>query len=166
MTFSGAKANQWCKFVGSPRVEGDDDEDDTDDLDNEFDYGNLDSFRPHSADASFVSRLNTSRGSHRNASHMNGQSEHEPSRLGSEISLLTYGEEVIGVLQLYDVNFRYSQSNRYNDAFSCARITRFLLINMLLYPILWVVETETIRCRTPIHRYLVSRHQDGYFYCV
>ncbi|XP_023517204.1 cellulose synthase A catalytic subunit 2 [UDP-forming]-like [Cucurbita pepo subsp. pepo] len=86
---------RYKRIKGSPRVEGDDDddEDDTDDLDNEFDYGNLDSFRPHSADASFVSRLNTSRGSHCNASHINGQSEHEPSRLGSEIPLLTYGKE-------------------------------------------------------------------------
>lgn len=88
------------QIAGSPRVEGDEDEDDIDDLDNEFDYGNLDSLGPHyAAEAAFASRLNAGRGSHPNASQIPGQSEHEPSPLGSEIPLLTYGEEVIGILR-------------------------------------------------------------------
>lgn len=87
------------EITGSPRVEGDEDEDDIDDLDNEFDYGNLDALGPHHAAEGMYSHLNTGRGSHPNASHIPGQSEHEPSPLGSEIPLLTYGEEVGGVLQ-------------------------------------------------------------------
>ncbi|KAL0543527.1 hypothetical protein IC582_018624 [Cucumis melo] len=85
---------RYKRIKGSPRVEGDEDEDDIDDLDNEFDYGNLDDFGPHhAAEGSYVSHLNSGRGSHPNASHIPGQSEHEPSPLGSEIPLLTYGEE-------------------------------------------------------------------------
>ena len=76
--------------AGSPRVEGDEDEDGIDDLDNEFDYANLDSVGPyHSGEGTYGSYHNTGR----------GQSEVEPSPLGSEIPLLTYGEVVSDVLQ-------------------------------------------------------------------
>lgn len=149
------------EIAGSPRVEGDEDEDDIDDLDNEFDYGNLDDFGPHhAAEGSYGSHLNSGRGSHPNASHIPGQSEHEPSPLGSEIPLLTYGEEVSGVLQhppvLLVMKLLIFKPNPCNGFFSCARIMKFLPINMLLYPILWVMEIESIQCLPLIDQVLVS----------
>lgn len=81
------------QLAGSPRVEGDDEEDDIDDLDNEFNYGNLDTMGPHQvAEAVLSSRLNIGRGSDCNV-RIPTHSEHE-SPLGSEVPLLTYGEEV------------------------------------------------------------------------
>ncbi|XP_022978008.1 cellulose synthase A catalytic subunit 2 [UDP-forming]-like [Cucurbita maxima] len=74
---------RYKRIKGSPRVEGDEDEDGIDDLDNEFDYANLDSLGPyHSGEGTY--------GSYHNMGC--GQSELEPSPLGSEIPLLTYGE--------------------------------------------------------------------------
>ncbi|CAB4313873.1 unnamed protein product [Prunus armeniaca] len=55
---------RYKRIKGSPRVEGDDEEDDIDDLDNEFNYGNLDTMGPHQvAEAVLSSRLNIGRGS-------------------------------------------------------------------------------------------------------
>ncbi|KAH0969692.1 hypothetical protein GBA52_028484 [Prunus armeniaca] len=71
--------------VSSPRVEGDDEEDDIDDLDNEFNYGNLDTMGPHQvAEAVLSSRLNIGRGSDCNV-RIPTHSEHE-SPWDSEIS--------------------------------------------------------------------------------
>jgi hypothetical protein len=82
--------NQWT--AGSPRVEGDEEEDGIDDIDNEFDY-DLDDFgQPIHPDSVFSGRLNTGRGSNTNISGAN--SEHGSPPLNSEIPLLTYGEEV------------------------------------------------------------------------
>lgn len=87
------------QIAGSPRVEGDEEEDDIDDLDNEFDYGNADALGPQqAAEAMVSSRLNTGRSSHSNVSGMPTQSEVDSSPLGSQIPLLTYGEEVIDLL--------------------------------------------------------------------
>lgn len=81
------------QLAGTPRVEGDEEEDDIDDLDNEFCYGNLDALGSHQvAEAVLSSHLNVGRGSHYNA-RIPTHTEHESS-LGSEIPLLTYGEEV------------------------------------------------------------------------
>ncbi|CAB4283499.1 unnamed protein product [Prunus armeniaca] len=83
---------RYKRIKGSPRVEGDDEEDDIDDLDNEFNYGNLDTMGPHQvAEAVLSSRLNIGRGSDCNV-RIPTHSEHE-SPLGSEVPLLTYGEE-------------------------------------------------------------------------
>ncbi|XP_038694094.1 cellulose synthase A catalytic subunit 2 [UDP-forming]-like [Tripterygium wilfordii] len=83
---------RYKRIKGSPRVEGDEEEDDTDDLDNEFDYGNHDSMDPqYVAEAMLTSRLNTGRNS--NVSGMPVQSETESTPLGSKIPLLTYGED-------------------------------------------------------------------------
>ncbi|PQP98459.1 Cellulose synthase [Prunus yedoensis var. nudiflora] len=83
---------RYKRIKGSPRVEGDDEEDDIDDLDNEFNYGNLDTLDPHQvAEAVLSSRLNIGRGSDCNL-RIPTHSEHE-SPLGSEVPLLTYGEE-------------------------------------------------------------------------
>ena len=81
--------------AGSPRVEGDEEEDDIDDLDNEFDYGNFVGLGPHeAAEAMLSARLNTGRGHHSNASGIPSFSERETSPLSPDIPLLTYGEEV------------------------------------------------------------------------
>ncbi|KAH7520772.1 cellulose synthase A catalytic subunit 2 [UDP-forming] [Ziziphus jujuba] len=85
---------RYKRIKGSPRVEGDEEEDDIDDLDNEFDYGDFDALGPHQvAEAVLSSRLNTGRGSHFNSSGIPTQSERQSAPLGSEIPLLTYGEE-------------------------------------------------------------------------
>ncbi|KAK4256759.1 hypothetical protein QN277_006443 [Acacia crassicarpa] len=76
---------RYKRIKGSPRVEGDDDEDDIDDLDNEFDYGDPDALGPHPMSDG---RLHTGRGS----SGIPANLDHESS-LNSEIPLLTYGEE-------------------------------------------------------------------------
>ncbi|KAI9078313.1 hypothetical protein K1719_039689 [Acacia pycnantha] len=80
---------RYKRIKGSPRVEGDDDEDDIDDLDNEFDYGDLDASGPHPMSDG---RLQTGRGSNSNSSGIPANLDHESS-LNSDIPLLTYGEE-------------------------------------------------------------------------
>nr|AGV22108.1 cellulose synthase 6 [Betula luminifera] len=85
---------RYKRIKGSPRVEGDEEEDDIDDLDNEFDYGNLNGLGPQEgAEAMLYSHLNSGRGYHSNASGIPALSAHETSPLSSEIPLLTYGEE-------------------------------------------------------------------------
>lgn len=71
---------RYKRIKGSPRVEGDEEEDDIDDIDNEFEYGNLDASGPHSV----------AEGAHPYSSAI---PECESAPLGSEIPLLTYGEE-------------------------------------------------------------------------
>ncbi|EXB36918.1 Isoxaben-resistant protein 2 [Morus notabilis] len=71
---------QYKRIKGSPRVEGDEEEDGIDDIDNEFEYGNLDASGAHQV----------ADGSHPYSSAV---LERESSPLGSEIPLLTYGEE-------------------------------------------------------------------------
>ncbi|KAL2342956.1 hypothetical protein Fmac_004241 [Flemingia macrophylla] len=84
--------DEW--IAGSPRVEGDEEEDDTDDLDNEFDYGDVDGLGPQSMSESlFSGRLNTGRGANSNVSGIATNMEHGSPPLNSEIPLLTYGEE-------------------------------------------------------------------------
>ncbi|KAI6699734.1 hypothetical protein NL676_014058 [Syzygium grande] len=80
---------RYKRLKGSPRVEGDEEEDDTDDLDNEFDYDPSDSQQV--AEKMFSSRLNYGRGAHPNASGT--PTEVESSPLSSQIPLLTYGQE-------------------------------------------------------------------------
>ncbi|KAL0351614.1 UNVERIFIED_CONTAM: Cellulose synthase A catalytic subunit [UDP-forming] [Sesamum calycinum] len=75
---------RYKRIKGSPRVDGDEDEDEFDDLENEFDYN-----AQHIAEASLSSRLNIGR----SASGISTPSELDPSGLNSEIPLLTYGQE-------------------------------------------------------------------------
>ncbi|KAG2716392.1 hypothetical protein I3760_03G124400 [Carya illinoinensis] len=95
----GNQACPQCKtrykcIKGSARVEGDEEEDGIDDLDNEFDYGNLNSLGSQEvSEAMFSARLNTGRGYHSNASGIPTHLEYETSPLSSDIPLLTYGEE-------------------------------------------------------------------------
>lgn len=80
-------------ILGSPRVEGDEEEDDFDDLDHEFDYNSNVRRDPHHiAEAALAARLNVGYGV--NGSGIMTPSEADPSAPGSEIPLLTYGEEV------------------------------------------------------------------------
>ncbi|XP_060173152.1 cellulose synthase A catalytic subunit 2 [UDP-forming]-like [Lycium barbarum] len=79
---------RYKRIKGSPRVEGDDEEDEFDDLDNEFD--------PHqTAEATLSARLNVGRGNP-NASAYAG-SEMDPDSIGTEIPLLTFGQEEDGI---------------------------------------------------------------------
>lgn len=78
---------------GSPRVEGDEDEDEFDDLEHEFDYINERRDPQQIAEAALAARLNIGRGGNVNASGITAPSEMDAA-LGSEIPLLTYGQEV------------------------------------------------------------------------
>ncbi|TYH95375.1 hypothetical protein ES332_A12G101700v1 [Gossypium tomentosum] len=82
---------RYKRIKGSPRVEGDEEEDDIDDLDNEFDYGTLDPQQV--TDAMLTARLNAVRGSQLNSSRMAAHSELYSSPPSSQIPLLTYVEE-------------------------------------------------------------------------
>ncbi|CAN1309850.1 Cellulose synthase A catalytic subunit 6 [UDP-forming] [Linum perenne] len=84
---------RYKRLKGSPRVEGDEEEDDIDDLEHEFDYGNLEGLSPEQvAELMLGARLNTGRGS-----QVNGfgtpMSDLDSSPPGSKVPLLTYGEE-------------------------------------------------------------------------
>ncbi|XP_027354437.1 cellulose synthase A catalytic subunit 6 [UDP-forming]-like isoform X4 [Abrus precatorius] len=80
---------RYKRIKGSPRVEGDEDEDGIDDLDNEFDYGYPDALGLQSTSDSMLS----GRGYNSNISGIPTNLEHGMSPLNSEIPLLTYGEE-------------------------------------------------------------------------
>lgn len=77
----------WVLISGSPRVEGDEEEDDTDDIEYEFDYGVGTLGRQGSGPVPSVYGGSGHAGSYENAS-----SSREDSSM--EIPLLTYGEEV------------------------------------------------------------------------
>ncbi|KAF2284326.1 hypothetical protein GH714_020513 [Hevea brasiliensis] len=80
--------------MSSPRVDGDEEEDDIDDLEHEFDYGNFDGLGPEQvAEAMLSARLNIGHASHSNVSGIPTHSEVDSSPLSSKIPLLTYGEE-------------------------------------------------------------------------
>ncbi|CAN4118140.1 unnamed protein product [Withania somnifera] len=80
---------RYKRIKGSPRVEGDDEEDEFDDLDNEFDPN-------QTAEAAFSARLNVGRGNP-NASGFPTPSEMDSAALGTEIPLLTYVQEEDGI---------------------------------------------------------------------
>ncbi|KVH99583.1 Cellulose synthase [Cynara cardunculus var. scolymus] len=88
---------RYKRIKGSPRVDGDEDEEEFDDLDNEFDLANYPRRDPHSvAEAVLSSRLNIGRGT----SHASGfatPSEVDAATLNPEIPLLTYGQEDDGI---------------------------------------------------------------------
>ncbi|GMP25456.1 hypothetical protein CsSME_00002316 [Camellia sinensis var. sinensis] len=84
------------KIAGSPRVEGDEEEDDIDDLEHEFDFANLEACSPQELFGEMVSaHFNTAYCAHTNTSET---ATRTPSELGSscppEIPRLTYDEEV------------------------------------------------------------------------
>jgi len=73
-----------CCLLGSPRVEGDEEEDDIDDLDNEFEYGNNGIGFDQVSEGMSISRRNSGF----------PQSDLDSAPPGSQIPLLTYGDEV------------------------------------------------------------------------
>ncbi|GMN48513.1 hypothetical protein TIFTF001_017681 [Ficus carica] len=87
---------RYKRIKGSPRVEGDEEEDDTDDLENEFHIAN--GGDPQNiAEAMFAARLNVGRGSHVNGSGITTPSELDAASVATEIPLLTYGQEDTGI---------------------------------------------------------------------
>ncbi|GFY96461.1 cellulose synthase A2 [Actinidia rufa] len=84
---------RYKRIKGSPRVEGDDEEEEFDDLDNEFDMGSNEHRDPqHITEAMLASRL----GLPPNASGV-GPLEMGSPPLNPEIPLLTYGHEDVGI---------------------------------------------------------------------
>ncbi|KAJ4951038.1 hypothetical protein NE237_027870 [Protea cynaroides] len=89
---------RYKRIKGSPRVEGDEEEEDVDDLDNEFDFGgNNWSDAQHIAEAQLSARLNVGRGSPVDASGVSVPSNLDSSSHNPEIPLLTYGQEDVGI---------------------------------------------------------------------
>ncbi|CAN6543673.1 hypothetical protein ACFX13_034891 [Malus domestica] len=89
---------RYKRIKGSPRVEGDEEEDDIDDLENEFDIASNERRDPHSiAEAVLAARLNIGRGSHVNGSGISTPAEFDSASVASEIPLLTYGQEDVGI---------------------------------------------------------------------
>ncbi|KAH6789169.1 cellulose synthase 6 [Perilla frutescens var. frutescens] len=91
----GNQACPQCKtrfkrIKGSPRVDGDEDEDEFDDLDNEFDYNGNERRDPHQiSEAALYGRHNIGR----TGSGITNASELDAAAVNSEIPLLTYGQE-------------------------------------------------------------------------
>ncbi|KAK7282385.1 hypothetical protein RIF29_11093 [Crotalaria pallida] len=81
---------RYKRIKGSPRVEGDEEEDGIDDLDNEFDYVHADAFGSESV---LSGHHHSRRGSSSIMSGIAPNLEHNSFPLNSEIPLLTYGEE-------------------------------------------------------------------------
>ncbi|GAA0154555.1 DNA-binding transcription factor [Lithospermum erythrorhizon] len=75
------------RLKGSPRVEGDEEEDDIDDLEHEFDYENLEDLQ-----TSYHANV-TNHGDHFSSSRNASCSRHESLVQKYEVPLLTYGEE-------------------------------------------------------------------------
>ncbi|KAG2663077.1 hypothetical protein I3760_16G009900 [Carya illinoinensis] len=83
---------RYKRIKGSARVEGDEEEDDTDDLENEFDIGG----NPHHiAEAMHSARFNVGRGSQTSATAT--PPELDSASVSPDIPLLTYGEEGVGI---------------------------------------------------------------------
>lgn len=89
---------RYKRIKGSQRVEGDEEEDDIDDLENEFDIASNERRDPHSiAEAVLAARLNIGRGSHLNGSGISTPADFDSASIASEIPLLTYGQEDVGI---------------------------------------------------------------------
>ncbi|KAE9611358.1 putative cellulose synthase (UDP-forming) chromatin regulator PHD family [Lupinus albus] len=89
---------RYKRIKGSPRVEGDEEEDDIDDLENEFDIGsNIRRDPCHNAEAMLAARLNIGH----NSSHVNASvvtpSELDAASVVADIPLLTCGHEDVGI---------------------------------------------------------------------
>ncbi|KAK4411596.1 Cellulose synthase A catalytic subunit [UDP-forming] [Sesamum angolense] len=98
----GSQACPQCKtrykrVKGSPRVEGDEEEDEIDDLEHEFDYGNIEA----SSFTQVVGAMPSGRGGHAGSTGSATSSKNDSSSQGLEFPLLTYGEE--------DVQISYDQ---------------------------------------------------------
>ncbi|GMH21564.1 hypothetical protein Nepgr_023406 [Nepenthes gracilis] len=83
---------RYKRLKGSPRVEGDEEEDDIDDIENELDYASSWRNPQHIAEAMLSARLNISHGTS-NASGLTTPAELESSALALDTPLLTYRQE-------------------------------------------------------------------------
>ncbi|KAI9079437.1 hypothetical protein K1719_038626 [Acacia pycnantha] len=84
---------RYKRHKGSARVEGDDEEDDIDDLENEFDIASVCGGDPHHiAEAMLSARLNVGRGGDKAPSEVDTASV-----AAGDIPLLTYGQEDLGI---------------------------------------------------------------------
>ncbi|XWS21794.1 hypothetical protein CRYUN_Cryun30bG0085400 [Craigia yunnanensis] len=89
---------RYKRIKGCPRVEGDEEEDGADDLENEFDIASHDRRDPHHIAAAMLSgRLNINRGSQPHVSGISTPAELDAASVATEIPLLTYGEEDVGI---------------------------------------------------------------------
>ncbi|KAL5846176.1 hypothetical protein ACOSQ3_009700 [Xanthoceras sorbifolium] len=88
---------RYKRIKGSPRVEGDEEEDDTDDLENEFDINGERRDPHHIAEAMLSARLNIGRGSQAHVSGITTPSEMDSVSVAPDIPLLTYGQEDVGI---------------------------------------------------------------------
>ncbi|KAL0291050.1 UNVERIFIED_CONTAM: Cellulose synthase A catalytic subunit [UDP-forming] [Sesamum calycinum] len=77
---------RYKRIKGSPRVEGDEDEDNIDDLEHEFDYGDIEA-------SGFTHSAGAVTSAHGGLAGSATTSKQDPSSQGLEIPLLTYGEE-------------------------------------------------------------------------
>ncbi|KAL0424463.1 UNVERIFIED_CONTAM: Cellulose synthase A catalytic subunit [UDP-forming] [Sesamum radiatum] len=98
----GSQACPQCKtrykrVKGSPRVEGDEEEDDIDDLEHEFDYGNIEA----SSFTQVVGAMPSGCGGHAGSTGSATSLKNDSSSQRLEFPLLTYGEE--------DVQISYDQ---------------------------------------------------------
>ncbi|XP_021737744.1 cellulose synthase A catalytic subunit 6 [UDP-forming]-like [Chenopodium quinoa] len=102
--YERGEGNQSCpqcktrykRIKGSARVEGDEDEDDLDDIENELRYAHKDNDPQHIAEAIFSSRLNVGRAPS-NASGLSTPAELDPAAHSNEQLLLTFGQEDPGI---------------------------------------------------------------------
>ncbi|KAJ9166821.1 hypothetical protein P3X46_021518 [Hevea brasiliensis] len=104
--FERREGNQACpqcktrykRIKGSPRVEGDEEEEDTDDLENEFDISADGRRNPHHiTEAMLSARLNIGQGSQANVLGFVTPSEVDSVSVAPEIPLVTYYEEDIAI---------------------------------------------------------------------
>ncbi|WVY97562.1 hypothetical protein V8G54_029713 [Vigna mungo] len=86
---------RYKRLKGSPRVEGDEEEEDIDDLENEFDIGS--NIRQGHVVAILSSHHNTGHGSQMNDPGITTPSEFDASSVAADIPLLTYDHEDIGI---------------------------------------------------------------------
>ena len=117
-----------CCLIGSPRVENDEEEDDIDDLDNEFEYENGGVGFDQVSEGMSVSRRHSGF----------PQSDLDSAPPGSQIPLLTYGDEVISLLHCSHI---FSLSLTFWLFVNNHRTLRFLLTDMLSSFLLQLVVT-------------------------
>ncbi|KMT10486.1 hypothetical protein BVRB_5g116100 [Beta vulgaris subsp. vulgaris] len=87
---------RYKRIKGCARVEGDEDEDDLDDIENELKYVSNNRDPQHIAEAIYSSRLSVGRAPS-NASGLSTPAELDPAAVSSEQLLLTYGQEDTGI---------------------------------------------------------------------
>ncbi|KAG8493810.1 hypothetical protein CXB51_011102 [Gossypium anomalum] len=89
---------RYKRIKGCPRVEGDEEEDGADDLENEFDIASHDRRDPHHIAAAMLSgRYNINHGSQPHISGISTPAELDAASVATDIPLLTYGQEDVGI---------------------------------------------------------------------